>query len=213
MLTWKLRIWGFQNWPYFNIWKLPNQSYEPLKTNRDFYKHPVSINSHFGLFYFLSYCHISLHISDNLSPNLTSRDILRKKRTRAFIWHQSWWDFRLYCWRYGLLKSVRIYLTDPVYWFIYEFVCPSCSLKSFSFLYAQFNYWSWTGLSSLSKALTDNFSTSPSKSTSKIKHVLFPDLKCDPCIFWSWFCYQRKSSACPHWLKSGFIVKPFPNWH
>ena len=111
---WKLRIWGFQNWPYFNIWKLPNQSYEPLKTNRDFYKHPVSISSHFGLFYFLSYCHISLHISDNLSPNLTSRDILREKRTRAFIWHQSWWDFRPYCWRYGLLKSVRIYLTNPV---------------------------------------------------------------------------------------------------
>ena len=79
------------------------------------YKHPVSINSHFGLFNFLTYCHISLHISDNLSPNLTSRDILRKKRTRAFIWHQSWWDFRLYCWRYGLLKSVQIYLTDPVY--------------------------------------------------------------------------------------------------
>ena len=111
---WKLRIWGFQNWPYFNIWKLQNQSYEPLKTNRDFYKLPVSINSHFGLFYFLSYCHISLHISDNLSPNLTSRDILRKKRTRAFIWNQTWWDFMLYCWRYGLLKSVRIYLTDPV---------------------------------------------------------------------------------------------------
>ena len=33
---------------------------------------------------------------------LISRDILGKKRTRAFIWHQVWWDFRLYFWRYWL---------------------------------------------------------------------------------------------------------------
>ena len=40
VLTWKLRIWGFQNWPYFNIWKLPNQSFEPLKNIQDFLKTP-----------------------------------------------------------------------------------------------------------------------------------------------------------------------------
>ena len=32
--------------------------------------------------------HVFLHISDNLSQNLISRDITRKKITRAFIWHQ-----------------------------------------------------------------------------------------------------------------------------
>ena len=50
------------------------------------------------------YCHVSLHISDNLSPNLISSDITGKQRSRAFIWHQAWWDYRQYWWRYGLLK-------------------------------------------------------------------------------------------------------------
>ena len=49
----------------------------------------VSIISHFGLFQYLSYCHVSLHISDNLSPNLKSSDITGKQRSRAFIWHQA----------------------------------------------------------------------------------------------------------------------------
>ena len=35
------------------------------------------MNSHFGLFH-QSYCHVSPHISDNLSLNLISRDIPRK---------------------------------------------------------------------------------------------------------------------------------------
>ena len=54
---------------------------------------------------YFSYCHIFLNILDNLGPNLISRDILQKKRTRAFIWHQAWWNFRLYCWRYGLFNK------------------------------------------------------------------------------------------------------------
>ena len=62
------------------------------------------MNSHFGLFHNLSYCHVSPHISDNLSLNLISRDIPGKQRTRAFIWHQAWWGFRLFCWRYKHLK-------------------------------------------------------------------------------------------------------------
>ena len=80
-----------------------------------FFRHLVSIMSHFGIFYNLSYCHMTWHISDNLSPNLISRYIPRKKRTRAFIWHQTWWDFRPYCWRYWLLKRGRIYLIALVY--------------------------------------------------------------------------------------------------
>ena len=50
------------------------------------------------------YCHVSLHISDNLSPNLISSDITGKQRSRAFIWHQAWLGYRLYWWRYGVLK-------------------------------------------------------------------------------------------------------------
>ena len=34
---------------------------------------------------YFGYCHVSLHISDNLSPNLISSDILGKKRSRAFV--------------------------------------------------------------------------------------------------------------------------------
>ena len=48
-----------------------------------------------------NYHHVSWYILDFLSPNLISRDIIGKKRTRAFIWHQYWWGFRLYCCRYG----------------------------------------------------------------------------------------------------------------
>ena len=44
-------------------------------------------------------------ISNNLSPNLISRDITGKKRTRAFIWHQAWWGFRLYYCRNGHFKK------------------------------------------------------------------------------------------------------------
>ena len=75
------------------------------------YKHPVSMISHFGLFQFLSFCHVSLHISDNLSPNLISRDIFWKKRSRAFIWDQDCWGYRLYLWRYWLLKRAQGLLT------------------------------------------------------------------------------------------------------
>ena len=52
-----------------------------------------------------NYHHVSLHISNNLSPNLISRDITGKKRTRAFIWHQAWWGFRLYYCRNGHFKK------------------------------------------------------------------------------------------------------------
>ena len=34
-----------------------------------------------------NYHHVFLNISDNFGPNLISRDITGKKRTRAFIWH------------------------------------------------------------------------------------------------------------------------------
>ena len=37
-----------------------------------FYKHPVSVSSHFELFSNLSYCPVFSHISDNLSPKLIS---------------------------------------------------------------------------------------------------------------------------------------------
>ena len=33
-------------YPYFNIWKTPNQSYEPLNTNLSLFRHTVSIMSH-----------------------------------------------------------------------------------------------------------------------------------------------------------------------
>ena len=36
------------------------------------------IECHFGQFHYLSYCQVSLHISDNFSPNLIFRDILEK---------------------------------------------------------------------------------------------------------------------------------------
>ena len=52
-----------------------------------------------------NYHHVSWHISDYLSPNLISRDITGKKKTRAFIWYQAWWVFRLYCCRYGQFKK------------------------------------------------------------------------------------------------------------
>ena len=52
-----------------------------------------------------NYHHVSLHISNNLSPNFISRDITGKKRTRAFIWHQAWWGFRLYYCRNGHFKK------------------------------------------------------------------------------------------------------------
>ena len=68
----------------------------------------VSMNIHFcycQITVTFNYHHVFLHISDNLSQNLISRDITGKKRTRAFIWHQSWWSFRLYCCRYGHFKK------------------------------------------------------------------------------------------------------------
>ena len=59
------------------------------------------------------YCHISLLISDNLGQNLISRDIIGKKRTRAFICHQAWCDFNLHCWRYGLFKKCARFFDQP----------------------------------------------------------------------------------------------------
>ena len=83
-------------WLITSVWKLP---YVQLQLLRDC---DCDI---FG------YCYVSLHILDNLSPNLISRDIFGKKRSRAFIWHQDCWGYRLYLWRYWLLKRAQGLLT------------------------------------------------------------------------------------------------------
>ena len=62
-----------------------------------------------------NYHHVFLNISDNFGPNLISRDITGKKRTRAFIWRQYWWGFRLYCCRYRHFLAAKSSSTSPLW--------------------------------------------------------------------------------------------------
>ena len=109
LFLWSYEIWESKDFKTFLT--LTYGSFQPKVMSLSiltlsFFRHPVSIMSHFGIFYNLSYCHISWLSSDNLSPNLISRDITGKKRTKAFIWHQSWRGFRLYCCRYGKIRTL-----------------------------------------------------------------------------------------------------------
>ena len=95
------------------------------------------------LFHNLSYCYVSSHISDNLSLIFMSRDIPRKWRTQALIWHQTWWNFRTYCWIYWLLKGAQGLLTHPVV-STKKNLLRHCLVK----IYSLFCVYSWESLKS-----------------------------------------------------------------
>ena len=58
-----------------------------------------------------------------------------KAENIAFIWHQAWWGFRLYCWRYGLFKMCpnlfdRPCTTKILGWYVLCWHCRDILLSS-----------------------------------------------------------------------------------